>query len=154
MSKGLRNLVVPVFVAGVLAFHVRANQGQDLEQAYQKNEQLVSVKALFAETPKSAVGETIVYPGGTPAEINAAIITIPPGEKTSWHKHGVPLFIYVMSGTLDVDYGDQGVRTFTAGTSFMEAMNHRHRGMNNGDKPVEVLAVYMGAKGTENVIAE
>lgn len=142
------------FFAGILAIHVRANQAEDIEQAYRKHEQLVSVKALFAETPTSAVGESIVYPGGTPANINAVLITIPPGEKTSWHRHGVPLFIYVMSGTLDVDYGDQGVRTFKAGEAFMEAMNHRHRGMNNGDEAVEVLAVYMGAKGTENVIAE
>lgn len=154
MSTGLRNLVVPVLVAGVLAIHVHANQGQDLEQAYRQHEQLVSVKALFAETPTSVVGETILYPGGTPAEINAVIITIPAGAKTSWHKHGVPLFVYMLSGSLDVDYGDQGIRTFTAGMAFMEAMNHLHRGMNNSDEPVEILAVYMGAADAENVIPE
>lgn len=146
--------VACVLVATGVLFGVRANQAQDIEQAYRTDEHLVAVKALFDRAPKSAVGETIVYPGGTPAEINAVLITISPGEKTSWHKHGVPLFVYVMSGVLDVDYGDKGVRQYAAGTAFMEAMDHHHRGMNNGDTPVSVLAVYMGADGAENVSAE
>lgn len=154
--KPVRILAAVVFMAVSigLSFHAGANQARDIEETYRNKENVVNVKALFDEIPESVVGETIVYPGGTPAEINAVLITIPPGEKTSWHKHGVPLFVYVMSGVLDVDYDDKGVRTYTAGTAFMEAMDQRHRGYNSSDEPVSLLAVYMGAEGVENVIAE
>ncbi|NIP98990.1 MAG: hypothetical protein GWO24_38570 [Akkermansiaceae bacterium] len=53
-----------------------------------------------------------------------------------------------------MDYGDQGIRSFSAGAAFMEAMDHRHRGMNNSDMPASVLVVYMGADGLKNVIGE
>jgi hypothetical protein len=32
----------------------------------------------------------------------------------------------------------------------MEAMDWAHNGMNKGDEPVRILAVYMGADGKEN----
>ncbi|MGA1530392.1 MAG: cupin domain-containing protein [Kiritimatiellia bacterium] len=154
-TNSIRTLTLAALIM-LSGFSVRASEGEaaSIEQAYSKNENLVSVRSLFAETPVSAVGEQIVYPGGTPAEISAVHITIPPGHKTSWHKHGVPLFIYVLSGVLEVDYAEKGMRTVEAGSAFMEAMDHRHRGINNGTDPVEVLAVYMGAKDAENVIGD
>lgn len=154
LSNRILAAVIFMSVSAGLLVHAAANQADDLEQAYRDKEHVVDIKALFPEPPESVVGEKIIYPGGLPAEINAALITIGPGEKTSWHRHGVPLFVYVMSGELDVDYGDMGIRTFTAGTAFMEAMDHRHRGINNSDHPVRLLAVYMGAEGFENVIAD
>jgi len=34
----------------------------------------------------------------------------------------------------------------------MEAMNVAHFGINNGQEPAKILAVYMGADGAKNVI--
>jgi hypothetical protein len=34
----------------------------------------------------------------------------------------------------------------------MEAMDAWHTGINEGDVPVRILAVYLGADGSENVI--
>ena len=102
-------------------------------------------------TGKNIVGETIHYPKGA-AHVTAAIVTLGPGDKTIVHKHGVPLFAYILSGTLTVNYGTHGTRTYKTGDAFMEAMDVAHFGINNGKEPVKILAVYMGAKGAKNVI--
>jgi quercetin dioxygenase-like cupin family protein len=102
-------------------------------------------------TGKTIVGETIHYPKGD-AHITAAIVTLAPGGRTILHKHGVPLFAYILAGELTVNYGTHGTRTYKQGQSFMEAMDVAHFGINNGAQPVRILAVYMGATGAKDVI--
>jgi quercetin dioxygenase-like cupin family protein len=79
-------------------------------------------------------------------------VTVAPGEKTIVHRHGVPMFAYVLSGELTVDYGEHGKRTYRQGQALMEAMDVAHDGVNSGAEPARILAVYMGADGAENVI--
>lgn len=100
----------------------------------------------------SIVGEKLRYPTTGAAHVTAAIVTLAPGGKTIMHRHGVPLFAYILEGELTVDYGRHGKRTYQAGQSFMEAMAVPHFGINNGAQPVRLLAVYMGAKGAKDVI--
>ena len=105
-------------------------------------------------TPILAGGTTIfdqaiAYPSGTP-KITAAIITIPPGGQTGWHIHAVPLFAYILDGELTVDYGSKGTKVFPAGGGVLEAVNWPHNGMNKGEVPVRLIAVYMGAEGDAN----
>jgi quercetin dioxygenase-like cupin family protein len=100
----------------------------------------------------TVLGETIRYPKSGPAHITASIIALPPGGKTIAHKHGVPLFAYILEGELTVDYGPRGVRTYRAGDSFMEAQDVTHFGENRGAQPVRLIAVYIGAKGSSDVI--
>jgi quercetin dioxygenase-like cupin family protein len=102
-------------------------------------------------TGTTIVGETIHYPQGD-AHVTAAIVTLAPGGRTILHKHGVPLFAYILAGELTVNYGTHGTRTYRQGQSFMEAMDVAHFGVNNGAEPVRILAVYMGAKGAKDVI--
>ena len=103
-------------------------------------------------TGTNIVGETIHYPTTGAAHVTAAIVTLAPGAKTIVHKHGVPLFAYILDGELTVDYGSHGKRTYKKGQAFMEAMDVAHFGTNNGTQPVRILAVYMGAQGAKNVI--
>lgn len=115
-------------------------------------EEALSYKTLA--TPLLSTGDTIIgqpfaYPAGK-AKVTAVIVTIPPGGETGWHEHAVPLFVYVLDGAVTVDYGDKGTRVYHAGDSLMEAMNWPHDGMNKGDKPVRILAVYIGAEGIPN----
>lgn len=114
----------------------------------------VQVDRLFTGPTKTVVGEDVLYPGGVPAEITAAVVTLPPGKATGWHRHGVPLFGYILSGALEVDYDDKGVRTYAAGDGLMEAMDQRHQGVNRGTEPVRILVVYMGAEGMKNVVPD
>jgi quercetin dioxygenase-like cupin family protein len=105
-------------------------------------------------TPLLATGTTVIdqsiaYPGGTP-KITAAVVVIPPGGETGWHVHRVPLFTYILEGEVTVDYGERGLKVFKAGDTMLEAMNWPHNGMNRSDRPVHILAVYMGAEGAPN----
>jgi quercetin dioxygenase-like cupin family protein len=103
-------------------------------------------------TGTSIIGEPLRYPAAGAAHVTAAIVTMAPGERTIVHKHGVPLFAYILDGELTVDYGTHGKRTYRPGQAFMEAMDAEHFGINNGSAPVRLLAVYMGAKGAADVI--
>src|SRR5262245_60086813 len=78
------------------------------------------------------LGQPIVYPPGA-AKLTAAIVTIPPGGETGWHRHEVPLFAYILEGALTVDYGSKGKKVYETGVTGMEAMNWNHNGMNAGD---------------------
>jgi quercetin dioxygenase-like cupin family protein len=99
----------------------------------------------------TVAGETIHYPTGT-AKVDAAIVTVAPGARTGWHRHGVPLFAYILAGELIVDYGEKGKRTYKAGDGFLEAMDWPHDGHNPGATPVSILVVYMGAEGAPEVL--
>lgn len=131
---------------------------------------LVSVWAMFAaalasaETyypltellaaSKTVVGEDIHYPkSGTP-RISVAIVTVEPGTQASFHRHPVPLVSYVLEGELTVDYGPHGTKTFREGDTWVEAMEVAHRGINRGSAIVRLLAVYIGAEGSDNVVLQ
>ncbi|MCB1500584.1 MAG: cupin domain-containing protein [Bauldia sp.] len=97
----------------------------------------------------TVIDQPIAYPAGT-ANVTAVIVTIPPGGDTGWHVHAVPLFAYVLEGAVTVDYGEKGIKVIKAGDAILEAMNWPHNGMNKGDTPLRILAVYMGAEGLTN----
>ncbi len=99
------------------------------------------------------LGRPLAYPAGTP-KVTAATVTIPPGGQTGWHRHEVPLFAYILAGTLTVDYGNKGIKIYKAGDSILEAGEWPHNGMNKGDVPVKLLAVYMGGGDNTNTVTE
>jgi quercetin dioxygenase-like cupin family protein len=109
--------------------------------------------AALLSTGTSIVGEPLRYPATGAARVTAAIVTLAPGQSTIVHRHGVPLFAYILEGELTVDYGAHGTRTYRAGQAFMEAMAVPHSGRNSGTQPVRLIAVYMGADGSADVIA-
>jgi quercetin dioxygenase-like cupin family protein len=132
----------------VIASHAMAAAATAQDAAQAKDYPAVPLLS----TGTSILGETIHYPTTGPAHVTAAIVTLAPGGRTILHKHGVPLFAYILDGELTVDYGTRGSRTYRQGQSFMEAMDVAHFGINNGAQPVRLLAVYMGAKGAKDVI--
>lgn len=95
------------------------------------------------------IGQEIAYPAGAP-HVSGSIVTIAPGAQTGWHSHSVPLFVYVLEGTVTIDYGSKGIRAAGPGSSFIEAMNWPHNATNHGDMPVRILAVYIGEEGVAN----
>jgi quercetin dioxygenase-like cupin family protein len=103
-------------------------------------------------TGLNVVGETLRYPTTGAARVTASIVTIAPGEETIVHRHGVPLFAYVLEGELTVNYGPNGTRTYRKGDAFMEAIAVPHFGSNTGSAPVRLLEVYVGAEGSADVI--
>ena len=93
------------------------------------------------------VGEPLRYPGGASPVVHAVVITLLPGEETARHRHGVPLFAYVLEGELTVDYAGHGKRIYRKGGALLEAMDVQHVGRNTGAGPVRILAVFLGAAG-------
>mgnify|MGYP001626937217 CR=1 FL=1 len=90
------------------------------------------------------------YPKGTPA-INPLNVTLGPNESTDWHKHPVPMWVYVTKGSFAVDYGSKGKRVVKAGDSYIEAINWCHKGI-NGVKKSKAIVVYLGESGVDSHI--
>jgi quercetin dioxygenase-like cupin family protein len=108
------------------------------------------VKVLL-KSGTTVIGQPIAYPAGTP-EVTAAVVTVAPGAATGWHRHDAPQFAYMLSGTLTVDYGAAGTRTYHAGDAFLEAFRSDHNGTNTGTEPARVLSIFMGADGVANTV--
>ena len=115
--------------------------------AAEDNARTAPVSVPLLSTSTTVIGETLHYPTNGAAHVTAAIVTLPPGERTILHKHGVPLFAYVLEGEITVDYGDRGKRTYRQGEALMEAMDTAHFGADAGPQPVRILTLYMGADG-------
>ena len=48
-------------------------------------------------------GRKIVYPVTDKAEVTSMTVDLAPGGETGWHSHPVPVYAYVLAGTLDVE---------------------------------------------------
>lgn len=109
------------------------------------------IKELLS-SGQTVIGEAVRYPSSGTPRITVAIVTVEPGAQASFHRHPVPLVAYVLEGELTVDYGAKGRRTFRQGEALIEAMDTPHRGTNSGTGIVRLLAVYIGAEGSENTV--
>lgn len=140
-SVGRRMMQALAWAAMLMVMPMDAGQSQDYPTA-----------RPILTSGTTVTGETIRYPTDGAAEVTAAIVTIAPGQSTGFHRHGVPLFAYMLAGELTVDYGAKGKRDYKAGDGFLEAMDTPHDGRNTGTTPVSILVVYMGAKGAPQVL--
>jgi quercetin dioxygenase-like cupin family protein len=112
----------------------------------------ITVSAIDIGDPsKTVIGQRLGYPKGRPV-MKAFKITIPPGKATSLHLHEVSIFAYVLSGTLEVDYGTKGKKRFGPGQGFMEAVHWCHKGRAVGRAPVVLVALYLGTPSLKNSV--
>lgn len=77
-----------------------------------------------------------------------------PGERTEWHRHGTPLFAYILEGELIVTYEGVGERHSKKGDALLEAMTVTHQGHNTGAEPARILAVFLEGDSNSLTIAE
>lgn len=106
----------------------------------------VSAKVLI-KTGVTANGGKIVYPVTDSAEVTALTVDLAPGAETGWHKHTIPVYGYVLSGSLEVELEGGKRFAYTAGDAIIEVVDTFHNGRNNGDMPVKLLVFYLGIKG-------
>ena len=90
------------------------------------------------------------YSQDTPS-ITPLNVTLGVHEETDWHKHSVPMWVYVTEGSFTVDYGSKGKKVMKKGTSYIEAMDWCHKGI-NGHKESKAIVFYMGAVNTANQV--
>ena len=89
--------------------------------------------ALVSSDSSSIAGEPLAYPSTPDPEISSYILPIAPGAVTEWMVHPVPGYLYVIEGTLTVEFADDGSRqSFQAGQAFLQARAKWHRGRNDG----------------------
>ncbi|MDO8309681.1 MAG: cupin domain-containing protein [Actinomycetota bacterium] len=100
----------------------------------------------------TVLDQQIVYPKKVPAQVTSSLIELQPGQETGWHRHNVPMYAYIMDGTLTVEYDAGVTNVYPAGTALMEAQGVFHNGTNKGEDPVRILVVYFGAKGAKNTV--
>ena len=108
----------------------------------------VLLQSQAIDTLDQAVG----YPKKVPAQVSSEIVTLEPGQETGWHRHRVPQYVYVMQGSMSVEYDAGVIKEYPAGTAYLEAQGVWHNATNKGDEPVRTLLVYMGAEGAKNTV--
>ncbi|MFC6095521.1 cupin domain-containing protein [Flavobacterium qiangtangense] len=95
----------------------------------------------------NSIGQKIKYPDFKDPQVKMVKITFPPGETTGWHKHEIPVFSYIMKGTLTVEMEDNTVTEFKENSCFAESYGLYHRGTNKQDSELVVFVVYLGGDG-------
>lgn len=106
----------------------------------------LNIKELL-RTDTTSIGQKIIYPDFADPEVTMLKITIPPGKSTGWHKHNIPVFAYVVKGTLTVELEDHQVKKFKEESTFAEVRNTYHNGSNMEDTDLVLIAIYVGGKG-------
>ena len=142
------NRLVVLLTAGLFLY---GNAWASEESA--KASKTIRVKPIPMENAKTIIGQDFLYPGGTP-QIQVFEIEIPPGQQTTLHRHAIPLFAYIASGDLELDYGSKGKKIVRSGSSFVEAINWCHFGKPLGNQSVRIIAVYLGQKNPDLAISE
>ncbi len=106
----------------------------------------VRVEKLL-QTDTTVIGQKLAYPKTENAEVTMAKVIVPVGKQTGWHKHQVPVFAYVVKGTLTVELEDGRKNVYLPNSTISEVFDIYHNGYNAGTEDVELIAVYLGVKG-------
>jgi quercetin dioxygenase-like cupin family protein len=107
---------------------------------------------ILKKTSVTGNGQKITYPRTDSAEVTAMTVELAPGAETSWHKHTVPVYAYVITGNLSVELADGKSLSFHAGDAVIEVVNTLHNGKNIGTEPAKLVVFYLGVEGTPNVV--
>jgi quercetin dioxygenase-like cupin family protein len=107
---------------------------------------------VILKTKNMSNGQPIAYLRTDNAEVTAMTVEIPPGAETGWHTHPVPVYAYVLSGSLTVEVAGRAASVFQAGDAIIEVVNTGHCGKNTGHVPVKLAVFYTGAENLRNVI--
>jgi quercetin dioxygenase-like cupin family protein len=107
---------------------------------------------VVSKDSTTIAGEPLAYLATPTPEISSVIMTIPPGAATPWMTHPVPIYIYVLEGTLTVEFAEGPTLLFAAGQAFLQARTKWHHGRNDGEGPVRFLAVSIGAREVPGIV--
>jgi DNA-binding winged helix-turn-helix (wHTH) protein/quercetin dioxygenase-like cupin family protein len=139
-------------VAGIAAQWWARDQAHGPQRSSVGASNVMLLPRPIVASTKTVLGQPIVYPSGQP-EITVSTFVLWPGQMTGWHIHQAPLAIYVLEGTLTIDYGSKGNRRFQAGEAVVEAIDWPHKANNFSDEPVRLLVFNVGVKGQDNLIS-
>ncbi len=107
---------------------------------------------LIKKATTAANGQRLAYAKTETPEVTAALVEIPPGGDTGWHSHPIPVYAYVLSGSITVALEGGGQYDFKEGEVILEVINTPHIGRNTGKAPLKLMVFYTGAEGGQNTI--
>jgi quercetin dioxygenase-like cupin family protein len=113
----------------------------------------VEVTKLMTSSTTSN-GQPLNYLRTDHPEVTASLVRISPGNATGWHQHPVPVYAYMLEGSLTVELKNGKKYFFKKGDAIFEVMNTLHNGYNSGSEPATLVVFYTGAEGMPNVIKE
>jgi quercetin dioxygenase-like cupin family protein len=108
-----------------------------------------ATKILTSTTASN--GQKLSYLKTDNPEVTAMIVEIPPCAETGWHTHAVPVYAYVLAGSISVEMEGGKKYDFKEGDAIFEVMNTSHNGRNNGTKTARLVVFYTGEEGKPNV---
>jgi quercetin dioxygenase-like cupin family protein len=150
--KRIEAAFFPSRVARVLCATLFCISGPVLSQsAFQASHGKATMQTL-PSLDTTIAGERLEYLSTAQPEISTEILTIPPGTTTQWMTHPVPAYLYVLQGTLTVEFLDGKRQLFSAGQAFLQSRTKWHRGRNDTNEPVKFLAVFAGSKGVPVIL--
>ena len=106
---------------------------------------------VILKTKNMSNGQPIAYLKSDNPEVTVMTVELAPGAETGWHTHPIPVYAYVLSGSLTVEVEDKNTSIFQAGDAIIEVVNTRHCGKNTGAVPVKLVVFYTGAENLPNV---
>jgi quercetin dioxygenase-like cupin family protein len=106
----------------------------------------VTVRTLLKSTA-AGNGQALEYLRTDRPEVTVATVEIAPGAQTGWHLHRIPVYAYVMEGTLKILLEGGAELTFQKGQAILEVENAAHNGVNTGAGTVRLVVFYTGAVG-------
>ena len=95
---------------------------------------------------QTTLGEPFEYPS-TPPSIDVHFVEILPGAESGWHTHDEILIATVLQGEITVYYevttADDKyiIKKYKTGDTFVEAIDTRHNGVNEGAIPTKLHIV-------------
>jgi quercetin dioxygenase-like cupin family protein len=108
-----------------------------------------ATKILTSTT--AANGQKLSYLKTENPEVTAMIVEIPPGGETGWHTHVVPVYAYILSGSITVEIEGGKKYDFKEGDVIFEVKDTPHNGRNNGGQTAKLVVFYTGEVGKPNV---
>jgi quercetin dioxygenase-like cupin family protein len=106
---------------------------------------------VVLKTKNMSNGQPIAYLKTDNPEVSVMTVELPPGAETGWHTHPVPVYAYVLSGSLTIEMEGMKTAIFQAGDAIVEVVNTRHSGKNTGDVPVKLVVFYTGEENLPSV---
>lgn len=111
---------------------------------HQKNIQFTTL----ISTSESWDGTTLPKYSTKDPEITMIKVIIPGKTKLAWHKHPNINAGILLKGKLTVISGNMDTLRLKAGEPIVEVVNTWHYGINENNKPAEIVVFYAGTKGT------
>lgn len=97
---------------------------------------------LFEQGNKTILGQAYSLPTNDPYLIMRDV-EMPVGFKTDIHQHSQAVYLLILGGELEINYGSKGKRNFKSGQAYVEAIDWCHIGSSVGKEPLKMIAIYV-----------